>query len=361
MERMNNFQPNWASKPGDTIADVLKERRWSINSFAERIGCSKDIASDIISGSISIDTGIAKKLEKALGASAAFWINRENQFRKDLSRIDVEKAWLKDLPINDMIQYGWIPRTNNLLETCLRFFQVPDIEAWNEKYNALVGEYSFRASQAYSSSKSAVATWLRQGEIKSSASTNTKWNKQSFIDSLDNIKALTRKKDPKDFIPNLKNICAESGVSVVILPTPSGCRASGATKFINEEKALILLSFRYLSDDQFWFTFFHEAGHLVLHEQREVFIDEDAGDVKDQKEVEANSFAGEVLIPHTLHTQLFKIRGNHKDIIRFAMQAGVSPGIVVGQLQHHGHFKPSYMNSLKRRFDKEEITSLSDN
>lgn len=359
MEQANNFQPNWASKPGDTISDILKDRGLSINSFAESIECSKKFASDIISGNVVIDITIAKKLEKALGASCAFWINRQNQYTKDALRIESEKEWVKGLPIDDMIEYGWIQRSNNILESCLNFFQVPDIESWNEKYNAMIGGYSFRTSQTSTSSKGALAAWLRQGEIKSAGRTKVKWNKKSFTDSLDHIKTLTRKKDPKDFIPTLKAICADSGVSLVILPTPSGCKASGATKFINKEKPLILLSFRYLSDDQFWFTFFHEAGHLILHEQKDIFIDDSAGESKNHQEEEANIFAGEALIPQNLHSQLFRIRGNHKEIIRFAIEAGVSPGIVVGQLQHYGHFKPNYMNSLKRWFNKEEIIALA--
>src|SRR4029077_8388237 len=96
------------------------------------------------------------------------------------------------------------------------------------------------------------------------------------------------------FIPRLRAICAEVGVAIVFLRAPAGCRAGGATRFPAATKAMIVLSFRYLSDDQFWFSFFHEIGHLLLHGDRSTFVDGDAADMTD-KEKEANAFSESLL------------------------------------------------------------------
>ena len=147
-------------------------------------------------------------------------------------------------------------------------------------------------------------------------------------------------------------------MAVVISRTPFGCRASGATKFLDNDKAMLLLSFRYLSDDHFWFTFYHEAGHIVLHKSKSPIIEENSSNkTYSEEEREANLFAGEVLIPHELQSELSRLRGNKRNIISFAMKAGVSPGIVVGQMQHRGIIDHKYLNSYKRRYDWEEIAS----
>ncbi len=58
---------------------------------------------------------------------------------------------------------------------------------------------------------------------------------------------------------------------------------------------MIALSDRYKKDDFFWFTFFHEAAHLLLHSKKETFVDD--GTDNDLLEDEANRFAADFLIP----------------------------------------------------------------
>ena len=61
------------------------------------------------------------------------------------------------------------------------------------------------------------------------------------------------------------------------------------------EKAVMQLSLRYKSNDQLWFTFFHEAGHIIKHGRKEIFIEGTNPD--GEKEEEANVFARDKLIP----------------------------------------------------------------
>jgi Zn-dependent peptidase ImmA (M78 family) len=112
---------------------------------------------------------------------------------------------------------------------------------------------------------------------------------------------------------------------------------------------MILLSFRYLSDDHFWFTFFHEAGHLVLHGDRCIFLEGD-DTLTTEEEDAANAFAADTLIPPEYQAEMLRLPLNGRDVMRFARKVGVSPGIVVGQLQHYGRFRQNQLNNLKRRF-----------
>lgn len=355
------FQPNWSSSPGNTIYDILEEKNISLKHFADCMNSTMDFVERLINGQVSINNEIAEKLEINLGSTIDFWVKREEQYRESIERIqESEKLWLKELPIKDMIKFGWIEKSDDLLNTCLNFFKVPNISSWKAKYPNEINTLAFRTSQSFNSYEAATATWLRQGEIITENIECKSWNKELFEETLVEIKKLTRLKNPKDFIPKLISLCSNCGVAVGIVPTPTGCRASGATKFVSKDKAILLLSFRYLSDDQFWFTFFHEAGHLILHNKKSIHLEINDKDnrIVNEEETEANAFAAEILMPYMLHDKLRNIRGNMKKIISLAIEAGVSPGIVVGQLQYLGYIDFKYLNGYKRRYNWDEIKSI---
>ena len=195
----------------------------------------------------------------------------------------------------------------------------------------------------------AVAAWLRRGEIEGNSIECYPWSAAKFADAILQIRSLTREKKPDVFIPELKKRCAKCGVAIVIIRTPKGCSAGGASLFLAPYKALIILSLRYLSDDHFWYTFFHEAAHLILHGKKDLFVDGD-GVLPSKEEEEANEFATEILIPTKFLNQLSKLGTNGREVVRFAKKVGVSPGIIVGQLQHRGRIGYHQLNNLKIRY-----------
>ena len=208
---------------------------------------------------------------------------------------------------------------------------------------------NFRKSPTFESWPAATATWLRQGEIEAQRVDCAPWHPDSFHNCLKEIRRLTRIKEPQRFLPRLQTLSAAHGVAVAVVRPPAGCRASGATRFLSSERALLLLSFRYLSDDHFWFSFFHEAGHLLLHGGSK-WVLEGTTKVMDEMERQANEFAESELIPSALRDDFWALGPDSREVIRFARRAGVSPGIVVGQLQHHGRVAHSQLNGLKRRY-----------
>lgn len=353
----DTFNPNWAVAPGNTIHDLLVDKKISVETFANNIQSSVEFVGRLIDGKESISEDLAIKLSFHLGGSTNFWKNRHLQYQQSLESVKFShEEWVNALPVKDMIKLGWIRNVEDKLKECLDFFGVNNIREWNNKYRNIHENVAFRKSSSFNSDLMAVSAWIRRGEIKSEEIKSNDWNPELFESNLDKIKLLTRRKNPRDFIPELVSICAECGVVVAIVPTPKGCAASGATKFISEKKVLMLLSFRYLSDDHFWFTFFHEAGHIILHGNK-LFIEGVQSEISVEEE-EANLFSSEVLIPHEMQSSLYALKGNKKRIINFAMAAGVSPGIVVGQMQHRGIIAYSYLNSYKRRYNWDDINDI---
>ena len=141
----------------------------------------------------------------------------------------------------------------------------------------------------------------------------------------------------------------------MIARAPTGCRASGASWFISSDKAVLLLSFRYLREDHFWFTFFHEAGHLLLHGDKGLFLEGFDKNFSSIEEDQANEFAARTLVPVEFVEEMLDLPINGREIIRFARKIGISPGIVVGQIQHHTQ-KYNQLNNLIRRFEWEQST-----
>jgi plasmid maintenance system antidote protein VapI len=357
MPEEKDFTPDWVSPPGDTIVEILERRNLSPEHFAERIGRAPDEVAKLIDGVERITIETARKLESVLGASVAFWMIRESQYREDQARVaidagsDSSERWLADLPLTDMRAFGWISPGSpaGAFTECLRFFDVPNLETWRGKYSGVLRQVAFKTSRFFPPSLGATAAWLRRAEIEADSMKCEPWNPECFRSALVEMRQLTRKKDPDVFIPELRRQCAKCGVAVVILRAPAGCRASGATRFLARDKALLLLSFRYLSDDYFWFTLFHEAGHLLLHSRKAVFL-EDHDVARTKEEDEANQFAADVLIPPEFRKGMLNLPVNGFDVIRFAKTVGVSPGIIVGQLQYSGRFTHRQLNNLKRRF-----------
>jgi len=353
MPRNHEFSPDWASAPGDSIADILRERDLSVIEFADRMGETPEHATDLLQGRATITIGIARRLERVLGASVEFWISRDFQYRQDTARLHAaDDEWLAELPLGDMIKFGWlkpVPPPSDEMAACLRFFGVPSVPAWRQVYADLREMVVFRTSPSFDSRPAAVAAWLRQGEIESEAIKCSPWDPKRFKESLSSIRPLTRQKDPNRFIPELRKLCAGCGVAVAIVRAPNGCRASGATRFPSRHKALLLLSFRYLSDDQFWFSFFHESAHLLLHGDKGFFL-EGVETPATKQEEEANEFAGRTLVPSEFRPAMLDLPAHGREVIRFARRLGVSPGIIVGQLQHYGRIKRNQLNGLKRRF-----------
>lgn len=354
MSNTQPFTPNWVSVPGDTIKDLLEERGIGIQDFAGGIGKSSDFVNALLIGQESIDEVLARKLAESLGGPAKFWMNREQDYRADLARLN--KEWLAELPTKDMKQKGWIDASKDLLQTCLDFFGVSDFQAWRDQYREFIPGVAFRRSPSFATKNASAAAWLRQGERIANAREISSWDKELFIKTLPEIRAFTRISSPEKFLPKLLNACGKCGVSLAIVPTPNGCPASGATKFLSTGRAMILLSNRYQTDDQFWFTFFHEAGHLILHSLESARVEISDPDFQDSdEEKEANAFASDQLIPSNFQVELAKLPLTRDHILSFAHEVGICPGVIVGQLQHIGRIPHSRFNGLKRTFPWEKM------
>ncbi len=364
-ESLAEFAPDWLSTPGDTIADLLEERGWSQADLATRSGFTKKHVHLLLQGKAALSEDTALRLERVLGSSARFWINLETQYREQLLRresialLEQDVTWLKELPLKDMVTFGWVEKAANKAQqvyVCLRYWGVASVAAWRAQYEQPVAAY--RAAEKLIRKPAAVSAWLRQGEREAEKLRCGEYSQERFEAVLQEVRELTLEHDTAKFVPALVEKCAQAGVAVVFAPAPKGCPVSGATKWLGANKALVMLSLRGKTDDKLWFTFFHEAGHLLKHGKRLIFLDilgEDG--LKPEEEEQANAFARDFLINAGRYGMFCGVGLFTEAAIRtFAQQEGVSPGIVVGRLQFDQHLGWDQLNKLKvsYRWDHEE-------
>lgn len=351
---------DWFSKPGDSISALMQRRAVSPHDLARRLGGEVDEVRGLLNGYNQIDERSSIVLSELLGGSQDFWLKRQEQFEKALLRALKSAAnhasdWLDHVPMPPT--RGRRPTSGdaalNEVRRRMLFYNVATLACWEQRYGRICTDTHFRRSKSFIPQNSAVLLWLRRGELEAELTHTQSWSPERLKERLVPIRQLTRINHPSRFLPKLRSLCAEAGVAVVVVKTPKGCHASGATRLVSSNKAMILLSFRHRADDQFWFTVFHEIGHLLLHDAG-TFVDGDETP-NDELEKEANDFARQCVIPPDREEEFSCLNANRTAIIRFSVSLGIAPGLTVGQMQHRSMIKYNQMNFLKRRWTWQDI------
>lgn len=350
----NRYDPDYVSHPGATLRDLLDERDLSQAELAIRMGRPQKTISEIVNGKTAITPETALELEMVLGVPARFWNTREQHFREFIARqqrdslLADQYAWACNFPLKEMTDLGFIPKVKEPSDQAryvLQYLGVSSPDQWSEVYNQC--EVAFRRSSSFEANEYSLGAWLRAGVVKASEIRLESYDKARFLSALKNVRSLTRQK-PSEFQHELKALCAEAGVAVAFVPQLPKSFVSGATRWLSSSHALIQLSMRYKTNDHLWFTFFHEAAHVLFHEKRAIFLD--TADKEGEKELAANSWAADFLVPKKEYETFVVQRSfNKTDIIEFANRIEIAPGIVVGRLQHDGHLPFSHCNGLKMR------------
>ncbi len=359
------FAPDWVIPPGASILDLAEEKGWTQSELARRIGFSEKHISQLINGKVPVTTDTASRLEKVLGSSVEFWLTLEANYQKHKARLDsMERCaswvdWLKELPIKDLMSYGAISKRRltqavkpDVVSDCLRFFGVASPDEWRAHYGGM--QVSFRRSRDEQCDVGAISAWLRLGEEQAERHEGPKYDRAKFESALHEIRSLTREQ-PEVFEPQMRGLLHNAGVIFVLVPSIPRAYVSGVARWLGPSRPVIQMSLYGKSNDKFWFTFFHEAAHILLHastleEKKSIFLDDpNAARSTEAYEHEANTWAANWLIPELEAQALHSLRSKAA-VITFASRIGVHPGIVVGRLQHEGIIEQAWFNDLKSRF-----------
>ena len=349
----NRFSPDYAVPPGWVLEERLKAEGISHAAFARRCGRSPKLISEIIAGKAPLEPITALQFEKVLGVDASIWLGIESDYRLHRARrAEAENAaaaaeWVEAFPVRDLVKRGCFQRPESEIDAVsklLAFFRVGSVDAWTARYS--VANVAYRHSPSFKSDEAALATWLRLGEIEAERQDCAEYSESRFKQAARAIRVLTR--EPlEEALRRTARLCNKAGVALVLVPPLPKTALSGAAWWSSPGKAVIQLTARHKTDDHLWFSFFHEAAHILLHSKRSVFLDgNDKGD--SGMEAEANAWASNVLVPKRQWEQFVATSPLSERAVRaFADEQGIAPGIVVGMLQHRRLLPWSHLNGLK--------------
>lgn len=356
-----NYISDLAIHPGELLEETLEDIGMSQAELANRMGRPKQMINEIIKGKKSITSTTALELEDVLGIPSHIWLGLESEYQivlakaKELKQMEEEAKLLPNFPYADLSKLGFVKVTQKALEKVeelKKFFGVAKLVQISQ---VKVYQPAFRVSDHKSVSKEAIATWIQAGRIKAEKIETNIFDKKRLKSVLSDIKELMNLPDINESIKSVKEILANCGVVFVMLPHFKKTKVNGATFWLNDRsKAVIVMSLKGSYSDMFWFSLFHEIAHVLLHDKREVFLEDGYSDpTLEQQENEANQFARDFLIPKHEFKQ-FVVEGDFsKQAVKlFAKRIGVKPSIVVGRLMHEKiiGFDNYQLNSLRDRY-----------
>lgn len=357
------YAPNHATPPGDLIQEYLELYGISARELARRCGRSGKLMAEITAGKAPVEPETALQLERVLGVSAQIWSSMQAAFQLHQAREAEDKAlaecyaWANSFPLKELADRGYLSHETGKakqVKSILQFFGVGSVKACEDRINELL-DADYRTSPSFNNDTMSLATWLRIGERQAQNVDTDEYDREAFLDALSEIRELTRLPIDKA-LPKAKAKCADAGVAFVVEEATPKVRASGVSRWLSPRKALIQQTLRHKCGDHFWFTFYHECAHLLLHSRKSIFIDmpkgKGPGSADPKQEAEADAWAADFLVPGaTMKKFLATFGGSADEVKSFASNCRIAPGIVVGQLQHLAVVPyGSKLNKLKEWF-----------
>ena len=339
-----------AVPPGVSIKERLENMGMSQKEFAARMGLSEKHISRLINGEVQLTPEVAVKLETVLGVPASFWSNLEALYREELVKVNAENTMeadeklAREFPYSEMAKLGWIEKTRNIKEKVLnlrKYFGVIDLSLLE---NRNITKIACRRLSVSDKGDLALLAWVQEAKIKAREVETKTISVRKLIEIVPKIRAMTVLK-PEDFCLDMKNLLSECGVALIFLPHLKGSFLHGAS-FMDGKKIVVGLTARGKDADKFWFSLFHELGHIVLGH-----IGKAEGTTQDDEQA-ADEWARDMLISKEDYNE-FKATNNfsRSGISAFAKKINIAPGIVVGRLQKDGYIPYNRLNDLKEHYE----------
>lgn len=356
---MGSLVTNYFVPTSELIKERLEIYSISQKELAIRLNVSEKHVSELLNNKVLLTMDMAMALEKVINIKYEVLMGYEIKYRGFLEKEkELEKLKNENLDeicqkyqIDFMRKKKWLdlPDRSSKSEKVyelLKFFGVKNVENITSVYSSRVYEYSFK-EDGYQIEP--LLVWIRKCELEARKQNVEEFNKENFKNAILEIKSLI-KKDDVDIFKKIKDICNKNGVYFVMEEAVPNSKVRGAFTWIGENP-LIQISLRYCSNDHFWFAFFHEVGHLMLHAKKsKSFIDTEDTEDKEM-ELEADNYSRNTILDDSIYHKFILERNYTKDNIRkFAISNEIHPGIVVGRLQHDKILGWNMYDDLKQRY-----------
>lgn len=293
------------------------------------------------------------KLSRLMGTSAAYWLNLQQAYDALIVEFKSDQELEQERVVFEKIDYKYF-RNNYMLPDLPRKIdeQIERIRRFLDIATLTVLKRPDMAARFRSSSENLTEANTIKANIMMQIATNEalhsnapKFNKKEFEKAVDY--ALTLTESHTDFYEKIKEAFFNAGVIFVILPNISGSRINGATKKVGDN-IVLMVNDRRLYADSFWFTLFHEIGHILSGDYG-VSFDMEMG----ENEKLADEYARNRLIPSEKYDEFISHQiFSPQSIKDFSKSIQRDPGIVLGRLQKDGivGYNDAKMNALKKQY-----------
>jgi HTH-type transcriptional regulator / antitoxin HigA len=343
MNNKNEYIPQTRPHPGLTLAEKLAELNMGSKEFALRTNKPEKTISEVLGGKSAITPDMAIQFENVTKIPAHFWLNHQRSFdefiarKKQTALVAQANTWAKQFPVKKMMDLGWLPNlenTKNAAAALLAYFGFASHTAWENFYLNQQLKVVFRISLANTKNPYAISAFLRHGELEANKLPTNIYTEANFKEILPQLKHIMYK-HPKDFFKQIQEVCLAVGVKVVHTPLLTQAPISGSTRWLGDTP-LIQLTGRYKRNDSFWFTLFHEIGHILLHGKKDIFLEKvDYNEADLQKETEADNFAADFILTHLHEAEILANAPlDERKILHFAKKFTTHPAMIVGRLQY---------------------------
>lgn len=356
----NIYQTDLAIHPGEFLEETLEDIGMSQRELANRLGRPVQAINEIIKGKKSITSVTALELEDVLGIPSHIWIGLESEYQtilarqEELKQMEEESSMVKNFPYADLVKLKLVKETRKAIERVdelKRFFSVAKLV---QIQRVKAYQPAFRVSNHNNISHEAIATWIQVARIKAQAIQTESFDKKRLKENLSELKSLMNYDSINKSIKELQQLLNSCGVALVLLPHFKKTQVNGATFWLDNDKAVIVMSLRGSLSDVFWFSLFHEIGHIMLHPKREFFLEDGYNDPKlEAQEIEADEFASQLLISEKDFDKFVSIGIFSITSVRsFAEEQGIKPSIIVGRLMRYKHiaYNDYKLSKLRDRY-----------
>ncbi|MDD2283190.1 MAG: HigA family addiction module antitoxin [Eubacteriales bacterium] len=351
--------------PGDTLKEILEDRKMSQLELALRTDVSDAHISSVVNGKKNISVSFAKKLEYALGIDAGFWVNLQANYEKELADYEeVNRIAQDELSILDKLknivcylqQLGFLDQVPKpmLVIQLRKLLNVSSLRLIPEVSQA--GAY--RLATGTSVDPYVLFTWLRMCDLLTDQhQISCPLDLDRLQDKIPLIKELMFE-DAARVQFGLKGYFAECGIKFVIVRHFPGAPVQGAIIRNNDGSLSLIMTFRRKFADIFWFTLFHEVGHIINGDIEDRLIDYELS--KNEAENQADRYAANTLIDSEAYS-LFMKSGDYSldSIQRFCDEQNIPSYILIGRLHKEKYLKYHQYSDNKVRYEFEDTNLMT--
>lgn len=360
MSNYIEYNDKIAFHPGYYINELVETSGLTQKDFALRLDTTPKNLSVLINGNQSLSIDIAMKLSRLMGTSIEFWLNLQQAYDSLIAEFESDKELERERVVFKKLDYNYfkdhyglpdLPRQVKRQIVELRGLLKVSTLCVLSKPDLAV---NFRGNIDRKSDDGIIrANTLVQIAINKALEIEApKFDRKKF--DLVTAKALSLTDKHSEFYEILYELLLEAGVIFIILPNLPGSNINGATKKIGDS-IMLMVNDRRCNSDTFWFTLFHEFGHIKNGDYGVSFVEQSG-----EEEVLANKYAEDMLIPHNQY-ECFVERGSFlaEDIKGFANEINRDPGIVLGRLQSDEYvgYKDPKLMPLRKKY----VVKVSEN